>query len=152
MANRDLIVVGVDGTDGGRRALRWAMDEARRTGGTVAAVTAWYWDGVDFDDVPVAGPAEQRTYAERISAREVNRVLADLEPGLTGVPVARRVVQGHPVKVLTDASSGARLLVLGSHGRHRLHQALLGSISESSVRHAACPVVVVPAREPVAAR
>jgi nucleotide-binding universal stress UspA family protein len=40
MANRDLIVVGVDGTDGSRRALRWAVSEARRGGNTVAAVTA----------------------------------------------------------------------------------------------------------------
>ncbi len=149
MDNREMIVAGVDGTDGGRRALRWAIEEARRTGTAVVAVTAWYWDGVDLDDAAVAGPSEQRAFAERISAREVNQVLAGTEPG---VLLERRVVEGHPVKVLADASSGARMLVLGSHGRRRLHQAVLGSISESTVRHASCPVVVLPAQEPALAR
>jgi nucleotide-binding universal stress UspA family protein len=149
MTNRELIVVGVDGSDGGRRALRWAIEEARRTGSTVAAVTAWYWDGVELDDAAVARPREQRAFAERISAREVNQVLADTEPG---VALERRVVEGHPVTVLAEAARGARMLVLGSHGRSRVHQAVLGSTSESTVRHASCPVVVLPAQEPVLAR
>src|SRR5690349_6360010 len=127
MANRDLIVVGVDGTEGGRRALRWAVSEARRDGSTVAAVTAWY-------------PVEQRPFAERVSAREVNTALADGGPH---VGVVRQVLAGRPANVLTEASRGAGMLVLGSHGHGRLRQAALGSVSESCVRDASCPVVVI---------
>jgi nucleotide-binding universal stress UspA family protein len=34
------IVVGVDGSEGGDRALHWAVGEAARRGGTVQAVIA----------------------------------------------------------------------------------------------------------------
>src|SRR5436190_531591 len=37
------IVAGLDGSDGGLRALSWAVAEAARRGGTVQAVTAWQW-------------------------------------------------------------------------------------------------------------
>ena len=41
MTGNYLIVVGVDGSDGGRRALDWATREAATRGGTVQAVIAW---------------------------------------------------------------------------------------------------------------
>jgi nucleotide-binding universal stress UspA family protein len=41
------IVVGVDGCDGADRALRWGAHEAERRGGTVQAVIARTWDGID---------------------------------------------------------------------------------------------------------
>ena len=38
---------------------------------------------------------------------------------------------------------GARLIVLGSRGRGGVRRALMGSVSDSVVRHAHCPVLVV---------
>jgi len=38
---------------------------------------------------------------------------------------------------------GARLIVIGSRGRGPLKRALMGSVSDSVVRHAHCPVMVV---------
>jgi nucleotide-binding universal stress UspA family protein len=38
---------------------------------------------------------------------------------------------------------GAGLIVLGSRGLGRLRRALMGSVSDSVVRHAHCPVLVV---------
>jgi nucleotide-binding universal stress UspA family protein len=43
---------------------------------------------------------------------------------------------------------GAGLIVMGSRGRRGMRRALMGSVSESVVRHAHCPVMVVRA-EPV---
>jgi nucleotide-binding universal stress UspA family protein len=40
-------------------------------------------------------------------------------------------------------SVGAGLIVMGSRGRGRLRRALMGSVSESVVRHAHCPVTIV---------
>jgi Universal stress protein family len=38
------------------------------------------------------------------------------------------------------------LLVVGSRGHGQVFEAVLGSVSQYCVRHAACPVVVIPAR------
>jgi len=38
---------------------------------------------------------------------------------------------------------GAGLIVLGSRGRGGVRRALMGSVSDSVVRHAHCPVMVV---------
>ena len=141
MSNRDLIVVGVDGSDGSRRALRWAVVEARRTGSAVEAVTAWFWDGLEGAMLAATDPRQQRDRAERISAREVDAVVAELG---SGTPISREVVEGHAIPVLVEAARTARLLVLGSHGNGRVHHAVLGSISEECVRQATCPVVIVP--------
>jgi nucleotide-binding universal stress UspA family protein len=38
---------------------------------------------------------------------------------------------------------GAGLIVIGSRGRGGLRRALLGSVSDSVIRHAHCPVLVI---------
>ena len=38
---RNRIVVGVDGSDGGRHALAWAVGEAARRGAVLEAVHVW---------------------------------------------------------------------------------------------------------------
>ena len=38
---RQRVVVGVDGSDGGREALSWALAEARLRGAQLDVVTAW---------------------------------------------------------------------------------------------------------------
>ncbi|MEV0132098.1 universal stress protein [Dactylosporangium sp. NPDC050688] len=140
MTSRDRIVVGVDGTEGARHALRWAIAEGLRTGVPVAAVTAWTWDAA----LPAgAGPRVERELAELVCRYELARFPAG------GASVS--VVEGDPVPVLLAAARHARLLVLGSHGHGRLRRALLGSTSRRCARHASCPVVVVPLpqRQPI---
>jgi nucleotide-binding universal stress UspA family protein len=48
-----------------------------------------------------------------------------------------------PAKGLTDLSKEAQLVVVGSHGRGRLADSILGSVSQSLIHHAECPVLVV---------
>ncbi|GAA1421049.1 universal stress protein [Catellatospora coxensis] len=131
------IVVGVDGSEGGRRALRWAVHEAAGRGGTVQAVAAWRWDETDDD---VIGSA----------ARDLTTDMLDRELGALpsfqreGVAIAGEVVEGRPADVLAAAAADADLLVLGSHGTSRLMHTVLGSVSEECIGKANCPVVVVP--------
>jgi nucleotide-binding universal stress UspA family protein len=145
MDYRNLIVVGVDGSPGSRRALRWALGEADSVDADLAAVTVWTWDGLEGPMLAATDPSSQREHAERVSAHEVRSAVA--EHG-SPVRVTRTVVEGHPVRKLLNASRHARLLVLGSHGHGRLHRMLLGSISAECARRATCPVVVIPANEP----
>ncbi|MEV4624207.1 universal stress protein [Asanoa sp. NPDC049573] len=146
MTDNYLIVVGVDGSEGGRRALDWAATEATRRGGAVQAVIAWRWDGVELDPHTIR-PDETRRYAEQILERELATLTA--RHG-SGHPVAAEVVEGRPAQVLADAARSADLLVLGSHGHNRLRHTVLGSVSAEVIRMAPCPVVVIPVPVPAA--
>jgi nucleotide-binding universal stress UspA family protein len=141
MSNRDLIVVGVDGSEGAQHALRWALVEGRRTGSAVEAVTVWSRDGIEGSKLAAAGQGQEREHAERVSQQELYEALTDVG---SQSPIAREVAEGHPVAVLTRAADRARLLVLGNHGHSRLRQAVLGSVAQECMRQATCPVVVVP--------
>ncbi len=136
-----LIVVGVDGSGSGRRALEWAAREATDRVTAVQAVMAWHWDGVEAEMLTVSSPEEERLRALAILEREVRTVVA--EHG-SQTPIAAELIEGSPAEVLTTASRGADLLVLGSHGHGPLRHRVLGSVSESCIRKAACPVVVIP--------
>jgi nucleotide-binding universal stress UspA family protein len=138
----NVLVVGVDGSDGARRALRWALDEAQRTDAAVRVVAAYQWNSVEAIAPAPGTPAEAREQATQVCATEVANAIA--ETGDRHV-VSCDVVEGRPAEVLTQAARTARLLILGSHGHSRLYHSVLGSVSEECVRQAGCPVVVVPA-------
>ncbi|WP_197087913.1 universal stress protein [Micromonospora sp. HK10] len=145
MTDNYLIVVGVDGSDGGRRALDWATREATTRGGTVQAVITWRWDGVESGPATATNPGDEKQHARAILDREIQAVTAGRAP-LS--PVAAEVVEGRAADVLTHAARGADLLVLGSHGHSRFRHTVLGSVSEECVRKASCPVVVIPVPVP----
>lgn len=132
------IVVGVDGSEGGERALHWAVREAARRGATVRAVTAWTWAGVDA--ATVSGPEEARRHVEDMLGKAI---VAELNND-PRVPVSTEIVHGPAGPALVDAARGADLLVLGRHGHGRIFHAVVGSVAEHCIREAPCPVVVLP--------
>jgi nucleotide-binding universal stress UspA family protein len=141
MSTDRVIVVGVDGSEGGRRALHWAVQEAAARGGTVQAVAVWRWDlpsgGLDL----TSSAEDPKQRAEELLAQEV----AALPPGR---PVASQVLEGRPAAALGAAARTADLLVLGSHGHSRVWHTVLGSVAEECARTATCPVVVIPVSQP----
>jgi len=59
------VVVGVDGSDGSQRALRWAAEYARMSGAPLQAVMAWdmptnYGMPAIYDDVDFTKDAEAK--------------------------------------------------------------------------------------------
>ena len=120
--------------------MRWAVHEAHVRGGTVQAVTAWQWDGIEMPPV-AADPESERQRATGMLDREIQAVPAYER---SGVPIAAEAVQGRPADVLTAVARDADLLVLGSHGHSRVWHTVLGSVSEECIRMAACPVLVIP--------
>jgi nucleotide-binding universal stress UspA family protein len=132
------IVVGVDGSEGGQRALRWAIHEAAVRGGSVTAVTAWTWAGIDASTI--TNPDDARRHVEDMLGKAIVKALND-DPR---VPVATKVVLGAAGPTLVEAARDADLLVLGSHGHGRLFRAVVGSVAEECIRTATCPIVVLP--------
>jgi nucleotide-binding universal stress UspA family protein len=137
------VVVGLDGSEDGRRALAWALAEGRARGATVEVVHAWqpaFVGGDLFGGVPVDSDA-QGAAARRLVGTAVE---AEDTAGLAS-PVEQTVVCGTPANVLLDAAKAADLVVLGSRGVGGFAGLLLGSVSQQVARHAACPVVILPA-------
>lgn len=137
------IVVGVDGSPAGIRALRWAVAEAEARSGTVEAVTAWQWEGPAFSEIRLASDPDTVRAGAQEDLDAAVRAVSTEHPHAT---VAAEVVEGPPAAVLTHAAADADLLVLGSHGHSRLRHAVLGSVAEACMRAATCPVVVIPAQ------
>ncbi|MFI7150183.1 universal stress protein [Nonomuraea sp. NPDC050022] len=63
--------------------------------------------------------------------------------GYPQVTVIEDVQPAPPVEALTDASAGADLLAVGSHGHGTVSALLLGSVSRGVLHHTRCPVAVV---------
>jgi nucleotide-binding universal stress UspA family protein len=132
-----MIVVGIDGTEVSRKALEWAVDEGKVRHTHVHVVHVWR-----FDPVSDLLPGEQiKQNSTKLLEREVAAV--------TGRPRSENVsyssVQGHAARVLHEVSEGTDMLVLGNHQRSPVGELMLGSVGRECVRHATCPVVMVPA-------
>lgn len=143
------IVVGVDGSDASREALRWAAEEAKLRSAPLVAVHAWsFVPPQPIGDpgmlaVP-AGDLPGQLEAERRAAEGVlEEALADALAAASGIEVERKLLEGDAAEALVAESESAQLVVVGSHGRSGLRAALLGSVSRHVTSHAACPVVVV---------
>ena len=135
---RPRIVVGVDGYESSRTALRWAIRQAKLTGAVVEAVTTWQVP-VSADWMPTADMPDYQDDAFAVLTEAITE-MCTLDPD---VQVCPRVVEGRAGPVLTDAAEGADLLVVGSRGHGGLADALLGSVSQYCVHHALCPVVIM---------
>ncbi|WP_205328585.1 universal stress protein [Glycomyces sp. YM15] len=137
------IVVGVDGSPSSIQALEWALDQAGLTGATVRAVYVWEPPSNWGAKVPVYPGTEMVEEAETKLARSIEEATT----GRTKVEVVQQVVKGHPAKLLIEAAEDADLLVMGNRGHGGLTGALLGSVTQHCVHHAACPVTVVKVKE-----
>lgn len=139
------IVVGVDGSDCSKAALKWAIAQAQRTQATVEAVAAWqdpmmYGYGLGVAPVVLAEDSIQ-AITEKVLEETVSELATDAgQP----VQVNTRVRPGHPATVLLESAVGAEMLVVGSRGHGTFAGILLGSVSQHCVQHAPCPVVVIP--------
>lgn len=140
------VVLGVDGSAAGERAVDFAFAEAalRRTG--LLAVHAWTpWNTqAPLPDDPAAA---YRARPGELAAQE-ERLLAETISGRSekypDVEVEQRSVRGETRKELIDASAEAQLLVVGTRGRGGFTGLMLGSVSQAVLHHAHCSVVVVP--------
>lgn len=153
------IVVGVDGSAGSVRALRWAADEARLRHGQLRVVLAWKPAYLaTYSSVTAhADRAEQERTAQAVLAETLDTAFA----GDTPDDVQTVVTEGVAERVLVSESCAADLLVLGS--TPTAPRSSVGAVIRGCLHQARCPVLVVgqckapavasaPAQSPVARR
>jgi nucleotide-binding universal stress UspA family protein len=138
--DRELIVVGVDGSAESVGALTWASRYAAACGGRIRALLAWRYPSAVGPAPPGVAP---ESVTDEVRASMTEQLSAAVAEGAPGADVEPMISYGHAAQILVDASAEADLLVVGSRGRGAFTGMLVGSVSLHVVNHAHCPVVVV---------
>lgn len=142
-AARARVLVGVDGSADGLRAVRYAMREARASGSDLwvvhvvddMAMVSGLWDLLSTVDIlRQAGEAKVKEALDVLAAE-----------GFPAERVTSEVLIGRPGEVLAEISHKARLLVVGRRSISGLERMFVGSTSVSVIGRAGCPVIVISA-------
>src|SRR5215203_1251321 len=136
------ILLATDGSEEAQLALLTAVDQANSTNSELHVVTVGPWNP---DPAYAAHEASFRwqTYEEvtEVIGKEAQQILDEQVKKIKEAGGA--VQEAHLRRGRKDQEIGAGLIVLGSRGRGGVRRALMGSVSDSVVRHAHCPVMVV---------
>lgn len=138
------VVVGVDESDESTRALAEAFDIAGMLHAPLTVVHMW-------EIGAAVGLGYSQGYMDwqlldLLQSRQRQRMDELVEPFASkyrNAHVTKVFQDVSPAKGLTDLSREAQLVVVGSHGRGKLADSILGSVSQNLIHHAECPVLVV---------
>jgi nucleotide-binding universal stress UspA family protein len=140
------IVVGTDGSDTAKRAVREATELAKQTGASLDVVSA-------FEPVPSSRLREERLEAPTdiefaVNPHEdVDAILREAEQNVSsaGVKVRTFARQGEPADAILDVAEdeGADLIVVGNKGMTGAKRFLLGSVPNKVSHHAPCSVLII---------
>jgi nucleotide-binding universal stress UspA family protein len=135
------VLVGVDGSENSRRALKWAAAEAADHGADLVVLNVW--------EHTVPPPAGSLSVSERYvpepsqqSTDELVREITDVLGQDPPVLVHPRIKQGNPAKILIEESTDVDLLVVGTRGHGGFGGLVLGSVSQHVAAYAKCSVTV----------
>ncbi|MFI1564997.1 universal stress protein [Streptomyces sp. NPDC020490] len=139
------VLLAVDGSPAGERAVEFAFAEASLRGVGLLAVHVWntWTDGAyqgPGDPLNVMVDLEHLREAEQ---RLLDETLEPWEKRWPHVAVDRRLVRARVRSTLIEASQEAQLVVVGARGHGGFTGLLLGSVSQALLHHAACQVAVV---------
>ena len=141
------ILLATDGSKEAASASQAAAELAQKTGSELHVVHVGetlgpgYSGYVGYEEGALPSAQEE---LER-QAREVLEAQVERITVAEGARVQPHLRLGRPDKeiVALGEEIGAGLIVMGSRGQGGIRRALMGSVSESVVRHAHCPALVV---------
>lgn len=137
------VVVGVDGSGVSQKAIENAFKEADARGAELIAVHTWMDMQVQASLAGLSAAQQQWQVVEEEQNALLGHRMAGWQERFPDVKVTKVVTRDRPVRALADASEGAQLLVVGSHGRGGFKGMLLGSTSRALLQAAPCPMMVV---------
>ncbi|GAA3735705.1 nucleotide-binding universal stress UspA family protein [Spinactinospora alkalitolerans] len=138
------IIVGVDGSETGQRAVEFAFAQGAKRDAEVVAICAWQPMAAFASTIGPVPPEVFDDSAVAAAAREtLDAALAGPRATYPDVVVTAHEVRGHPVVALLEEASAADLIVVGSRGRGGFGGLLLGSVSQAVMHGAHGPVAIV---------
>ena len=137
------VVVGVDGSGSGYRAVEWAAAEAVRRGVALRLVSAFSWTTSDHPTRQSGRVAQYRDQLLEAARHRLSRAARIAEDTGLGVATTQQVEIGAPIEVLGSEARRAQLLVLGDRGLGGVAGLVLGSVAVALAARGACPVVIV---------
>lgn len=139
------ILLATDGSPDAELARTTAVDMTSSTNSELHVVTVA--PGYASVEVNIPQVVEQlRARAEKILEEQVEKVeQAGGKVAQKHLKIADPMGERHRAQqiLLVAEEIGAGLIIMGSRGRGGVRRALMGSVSDSVVRHAHCPVLVV---------
>ena len=142
------VLLATDGSEEAELAARTAIDLAGKTGSELHVVNVLVMPPETLRD-PVGTVAAREDF-EREERERLDELVGRLEASGGAVGGAHFRVGSPATEIVAQAEeTGAGLVVLGSRGLGAMSRALMGSVSDSVVRHAPCPTLVV-REEPLA--
>ena len=146
------ILLATDGSEEATLAAQTAIDLANKTGSELHVVYATipppyalalyegYAEGVDAGAYLHDESEEHTRTGQGLLDEQVRKIKA-----VGGSVAQAHLREGRPEAEITALAEeiGAGLIVVGSRGLGGLRRAMMGSVSDSVVRHAHCPVMVV---------
>ncbi|HEY9310773.1 universal stress protein [Williamsia sp.] len=136
------VVVGIDGSSVSDAALAAAFHHAHLRQTQLSVVHTW----TDLTSEAVHDlniPAEQLSSTADRAHEVVAEHLAQYAISYPQVKIEQTIIPGSPAPELLRAATHAQLLVAGSRGRGGFTGLLLGSVSQTILHHAPCPVLIV---------
>jgi nucleotide-binding universal stress UspA family protein len=142
------VLIGVDGSEDSRTALRWAAVVADALRLPLRALWAWQYPTdalLTVGRMELPSPARSDELIEAQLTKLVEEVLGD-----RATDVVLEVGRGPAAAALLGAAeNGPAMIVVGSRGLGGFKGLLLGSVSRQLAEHAACPVTIVRHTAPV---
>jgi nucleotide-binding universal stress UspA family protein len=137
------ILVPLDFSDDSRRALDYGLTLARSVGAEVVLLTV-VEDTFPYPEL-FAWDHPNEEFYKAMRERALHH-MEELLEGASGVTVERVVVRGRPRQEIPAVAADlhADLIVLARHGSSGLRSVLMGSTAEAVLRHAPCPVLMLP--------
>lgn len=139
------ILCPVDFSDASRKAVQYAREFASNMGAAVYLLNVVEPRPMAVDITLNYVPLEEDL--EKAASEDLKVILQEFIQA--GLKAECAVEFGNPSDVILDkaAELDVNLLIMGSHGKTGLSRLIMGSVAETVVRKANCPVLIVKAEE-----
>jgi nucleotide-binding universal stress UspA family protein len=133
------VVVGIGISTTSDAALIFALEAAAARGVPLVAVHAW----MEYIADPAVWPVQEWAAIDADQDQMLAARLAQWAEKQPDVQIRRVVARDRPAHALLEQAALAQLVVVGSRGRGTFRRRVFGSVCDTVLQHAPCPVAVV---------